>query len=82
MLTLNQIFGATGHMGRSLVRAAIEHGDMVAAVGRENESTLQQMNGWHERCYGLLCDVRVRETVKAVIEQAITKFGRINVIVK
>lgn len=69
-------------MGRSLVRAALEHGDLVTAVGRENESTLPQMNGWHERCYGLLCDVRVRDTVDAVIQKTITKFGRIDIIVK
>ena len=69
-------------MGRSVVRAALEHGDQVTAVGREGESTSQQMNGWHEQCLGLLCDVRVRETVEAVIKQTVTTFGRIDVIVK
>ena len=54
------VFGATGHIGRSLVKKALGHGDMVTAVGRTHENTLAQMQGWHERCLGLLCDVRVR----------------------
>ncbi|KAK3676334.1 1,2-dihydroxy-3-keto-5-methylthiopentene dioxygenase [Recurvomyces mirabilis] len=45
------------------------------------ENSMSQMQGWHERCLGLLCDVRVRLTVKNTIDAAIAKFGRIDIIV-
>ena len=76
------VFGATGHIGRSLVKAALSHGDNVAAVGRTMENSVQQMQGWHERCLGLLCDVRVRETVKTCIDACIQRFGAVDIVVK
>jgi NAD(P)-dependent dehydrogenase (short-subunit alcohol dehydrogenase family) len=76
------IFGATGHIGRSLVKSALSHGDNVAAVGRTMENSMKQMQGWHERCLGLLCDVRVRETVKAVVDACIERFGGVDIVVK
>jgi NAD(P)-dependent dehydrogenase (short-subunit alcohol dehydrogenase family) len=76
------VFGATGHIGRSLVKAALSHGDNVTAVGRTMENTMAQMQGWHEHCLGLLCDVRVRDTVDAVIKKSISHWGRIDIIVK
>ncbi|KAK5134846.1 hypothetical protein LTR08_006078 [Meristemomyces frigidus] len=75
------VFGATGHIGRSLVDAALSHGDTVTAVGRTRENTMAQMQGWHARCLGLLCDVRVRETVDAVIRRTIGAWGRVDIIV-
>lgn len=78
-----QIFGATGHMGRSLVKNALCRNDLVAAVGRTFENTLESMKALeaeHENCLGLLCDVRIRETVKRVIDRTIERFGRIDVI--
>jgi NAD(P)-dependent dehydrogenase (short-subunit alcohol dehydrogenase family) len=76
------VFGATGHIGRSLVKAALSHGDNVTAVGRTKENSMQQMQGWHDRCLGLLCDVRVRNTVDDVIQQSIAHWKRIDIIVK
>jgi NAD(P)-dependent dehydrogenase (short-subunit alcohol dehydrogenase family) len=75
------IFGATGHIGRSLVKKALGHGDSVTAVGRTHENTLAQMQGWHEQCLGLLCDVRVRDTVAAVVQQSVKRWGRIDIVV-
>jgi NAD(P)-dependent dehydrogenase (short-subunit alcohol dehydrogenase family) len=76
------IFGATGHIGRSLVKAALNHGDKVTAVGRVTENTRQQMQGWHEDCVGDLCDVRIRESVETVIRASAAHWGRIDIIVK
>ncbi|RMY68959.1 hypothetical protein D0862_14931 [Hortaea werneckii] len=76
------VFGATGHIGRSLVKAALSHGDLVAAVGRTMENSMAQMQGWHDNCEGMLCDVRVRETVRACIDRCLQRFGRIDIIVK
>ena len=75
------IFGGTGHMGRSLVRAALSHGDKVTAVGRSQETQLEQMQNWHESCLGMLCDVRMRETVEDVIEKSVEHWGRADIIV-
>ena len=76
------VFGATGHIGRSVVKAALSHGDNVTAVGRAMENSMDQMQGWHARCLGLLCDVRVRETVKATVDACIAKFGGVDIVVK
>jgi NAD(P)-dependent dehydrogenase (short-subunit alcohol dehydrogenase family) len=71
-------------MGRSLVKAALQHNDLVCAVGQSHLNTLGAMQNWHpqkpERHLGLLCDVRVRETVDAVIARAIKHFGHIDII--
>ena len=64
------------------MKAALNHGDNVAAVGRSGENSMKQMQGWHERCLGLLCDVRVRETVRQAVEGCIGRFGGFDVVVK
>ncbi|KAF1957563.1 NAD(P)-binding protein [Byssothecium circinans] len=77
------IFGATGHIGRSLVRAALSHGDQCTAVGWSQENTMEQLEKWNDRnCLGLLCDVRVRETVDHVIKRSIEHWGRVDIIAK
>lgn len=68
-------------MGRSLVRALLAHGDQCTAVGWTQENTPEHMERWQERnCLGLLCDVRVRETVNYVIKKSIEHWGRVDVI--
>ncbi|RMZ82755.1 hypothetical protein DV738_g1543, partial [Chaetothyriales sp. CBS 135597] len=78
------IFGATGHMGRSICKAAIEHGDSVCCVGQANSDTSVSMANWYpscpERYAGLLCDVRIRETVEAAIQACIQAFGRLDIV--
>jgi NADP-dependent 3-hydroxy acid dehydrogenase YdfG len=69
-------------MGGSVARTALAHGDKVTAVGRTVENSIEQMRGWHENCQGLLCDVRVRETVDAVIKQSVKHWGKVDIIVK
>jgi NAD(P)-dependent dehydrogenase (short-subunit alcohol dehydrogenase family) len=67
-------------MGRSLVRNALNHGDLVVAVGRTFENTLASMQNWDPHCHGTLCDVRTRESVSHVLHDSILHFGRIDVI--
>ncbi|KAL9035617.1 MAG: hypothetical protein Q9214_006496, partial [Letrouitia sp. 1 TL-2023] len=45
------IFGATGHMGRSVTKAALHHGDLVTAVGRVYENTVSSI----QRCFAPAC---------------------------
>ncbi|RYP61906.1 hypothetical protein DL770_009683 [Monosporascus sp. CRB-9-2] len=74
------VFGGTGHMGRSLVKCALSHGDIVTSVGRTFESSPASMANIHENCLGMLCDVRARESVVRVIEKTLERFGRIDVV--
>ncbi|KAI9855234.1 MAG: hypothetical protein M1824_006235 [Vezdaea acicularis] len=76
------VFGATGHLGQSLTKRilAASSQDNVTAVGKTGENTLESMSGWSSRCEGMLCDVRVRETVQRVIDRSVERWGRIDVI--
>lgn len=68
-------------MGRSLVRAIIAHGDRCTAVGWTQENTPEQMDRWNDAsCLGLLCDVRVRDTVDYVLRRSAEYWGRVDVI--
>ncbi|KAL8866583.1 MAG: hypothetical protein Q9174_006215, partial [Haloplaca sp. 1 TL-2023] len=80
------IFGATGHIGRSVALAALAHNDPVTAVGRAHQETISQVqsripNQPPDRLLPTLCDVRVRSTVDAVIEESLNHWGRIDIIV-
>ncbi|KIV80504.1 hypothetical protein PV11_08000 [Exophiala sideris] len=77
------IFGATGHMGRSVTKTALSHGDIIAAVGQSFQDDLSSMQTWHDdpdRYLALLCDVRIRPSVSSTLEKTIKQFGRIDII--
>ncbi|PSR83312.1 short-chain dehydrogenase/reductase SDR [Coniella lustricola] len=74
------IFGGTGHMGRSLVKCALSHGDFVASVGRSFEITQPADLPQHENCLNLRCDVRVRESVARIYERVLQRFGHYDVV--
>ncbi|KAL8728589.1 MAG: hypothetical protein Q9166_005322 [cf. Caloplaca sp. 2 TL-2023] len=78
------VFGATGHIGRSVAKTALFHNDLVTAVGRNHENTIQSiqesLKSFSDHCLPLLCDVRIRTTVEAVIQQSIAHWGRIDII--
>ena len=75
-------------MGRSVAKAALSHGDKVVAIGRTFETSLPSMQNWHvptatapaEHFLGLVCDVRVHETVRAAIKASLRHFGHIDII--
>ena len=66
-------------MGRSIVKAALNHGDLVTAVGKTLEDTPESMArlrpsmldslAYASNYLGLICDVRVPETVAAAVSQ-------------
>jgi NAD(P)-dependent dehydrogenase (short-subunit alcohol dehydrogenase family) len=76
------IYGATGHLGRSISRVALARGDRVSAVGRNIPTEEASMHGWHKRCQGLVCDVRERSTVDHVFARAREYWGEIDIVVK
>ncbi|KIW15535.1 hypothetical protein PV08_05583 [Exophiala spinifera] len=86
------IFGATGHMGRSVTKTALAHGDLVCAVGQslqDSPSTLSTLlsvlsnassTNYADTYLGLLCDVRIRASVSSTLDKTIAHFGRIDII--
>lgn len=77
------IFGASGHMGLSLVKSAMSHGDRVCAVGRRYEDTMASMKSWYPdnpRYLGLLCDVRIQSSVQWAFEEALQRFHDVDII--
>ncbi|ROV89905.1 hypothetical protein VSDG_08262 [Cytospora chrysosperma] len=75
-----QVFGGTGHMGRSLVKSALLHGDLVTSVGRNFELAQPAHTNQHENCFNLQCDVRARDSVARVYEQTLERFGRVDIV--
>ena len=70
-------------MGRSLVRAATSHGDKVTSVGWTQEHGIEEMQSWQDNSsIGMLCDIRVRDTVDAVFKKSIEHWGRYDIVVK
>ena len=79
-------------MGRSVVKAALAHNDLVTAVGRTFEDSLKSMQNLHppnispnlssaqSPLLSLLCDVRVRETVDAIYKESLAHWGRMDII--
>lgn len=75
------ITGASSGFGAELAKAIIESGDKVAATFRKAEqasSFSQQYNG---NGLGLVLDVTQTENIPAALQQAIRKFGKIDVLV-
>ncbi|MCJ1368011.1 hypothetical protein MMC16_007149 [Acarospora aff. strigata] len=68
-------------MGRSVVKTALAHGDLVTAVGRTFENSMSEMHIWDpDHCLRLLCDVRVRETIAEAIQKTIAHWGRLDIV--
>jgi hypothetical protein len=59
----------------------LARGDKVTAVGRTKDDE-GRMDGWHGNCQGLVCDVRVEETVLGVMQKALINWGTVDVVVK
>lgn len=65
------------------MRNATSHGDKVTAVGWSKETSAEEMNSWMvDNSLGMLCDVRVRETIDVVLKKTIAHWGRIDIIAK
>ncbi|KAI5299540.1 hypothetical protein KEM55_002030, partial [Ascosphaera atra] len=70
-------------MGRSLVKAALANGDLVAGVGRTFEEVpagMRRLKEQNSNFLWMFCDVRARETVKYVIDKTIEHWGRIDIV--
>ncbi|KAF3273213.1 hypothetical protein TWF970_009249 [Orbilia oligospora] len=74
------IFGATGHLGRSVSGIALARNDFVIHVGKtgtdEQNPPPSNPNGVFT-----VCDIRDRESVSKTFDRSLTVWGRIDVVV-
>lgn len=66
-------------MGRSLVKYALSRNDIVVSVGRAGDTT-SAATQTHSNCIKLLCEVRSRQSVYQVVENALETCGRFDVV--
>jgi len=75
------ITGSSRGLGRSLTEAVLASGDLVAATARNPEHLKDLLEKYPEQVYPLQLDVTNKGQITAAIENAINRFGRIDVLV-
>ncbi|MFJ7246936.1 SDR family NAD(P)-dependent oxidoreductase [Kitasatospora sp. NPDC098652] len=75
------ITGSSRGFGRSLVRAALAAGDLVAATARRPEQLADLVEEFGERVRPVALDVTDPAAARAAVAQARAAFGRIDVLV-
>ncbi|PSM42471.1 short-chain dehydrogenase/reductase [Streptomyces dioscori] len=75
------ITGSSRGLGRALVRAALEAGDLVAATARDPEQLADLVADFGDRVRPIRLDVTDPEAARSALGEAIQHFGRIDVLV-
>jgi len=75
------ITGASSGFGAELVKAIVESGDRVAATFRNAEQASSFSQQHEANGLGIVLDVTQTEKISTALQQAIDKFGRIDVLV-
>lgn len=78
------ITGASMGIGEAIAKLFLDEGARVVLCSRDLERTqaaAQRIGGTGENTLAVSCDVRKREQVDALMQAALTKFGRIDVLV-
>ncbi|MFD6285289.1 SDR family NAD(P)-dependent oxidoreductase [Streptomyces sp. NPDC060205] len=75
------ITGSSRGLGRALVRAALEAGDLVAATARDPEQLADLVADFGDRVRPIRLDVTDPEAARSALSEAIQHFGRIDVLV-
>src|SRR5258705_12940777 len=73
------ITGTSSGFGRSIAEAALERGDLVVATARRTEQLADLAAD--ERVHAASLDVTDADQREAVVDEAIERFGRIDVLV-
>jgi NAD(P)-dependent dehydrogenase (short-subunit alcohol dehydrogenase family) len=74
------ITGTSQGFGRELVRAALQRGDSVAATSRNPQAVTGAFSGAADRLMAASMDLRDPAEISSVVERAIARFGRIDVL--
>lgn len=75
------ITGTSQGFGRELVRAALQRGDSVVATSRNPQTVITAFPEAGDRLLAVTLDLRDEKNISATVEQAIAKFGRLDVLV-
>src|ERR1700722_1783868 len=75
------VTGSSRGLGRALVRAALEAGDLVAATARRPEQLTDLVAEHGDRIRGFALDVTDPAAARSAIAEARDRFGRLDVIV-
>ncbi|GAB2544422.1 oxidoreductase [Spirosoma aerophilum] len=75
------ITGSSRGLGRTLTEAVLANGDQVAATARNPETLVDLVNRYPEQLYPLTLDVTQKDQIQQAVSDAITHFGRIDVLV-
>ena len=75
------ITGTSQGFGKELVHAALARGDFVIATSRTPEKILADCPEGKDRLLSLSLDLRDPAQIHTVVQQAIHRFGRIDVLV-
>jgi NAD(P)-dependent dehydrogenase (short-subunit alcohol dehydrogenase family) len=75
------VTGASSGFGAEMVKAIIESGDSVAATFRKAEQATSFSQQYNGKGLGIVLDVTQTEQIAPGLQQAIDKFGRIDVLV-
>jgi NAD(P)-dependent dehydrogenase (short-subunit alcohol dehydrogenase family) len=75
------ITGTSQGFGRELVRAALQRGDSVVATSRNPQSVTSAFPAPENKLLAVSLDLRDEKNISSVLEQAVAKFGRIDVLV-
>lgn len=75
------ITGASSGLGYEFTRKALELGDKVVGVARNTEKLNEITHQYGESFLSLKLDVTDRDSVFNVVEEAITHFGRLDIVI-
>ncbi|GHF62357.1 NAD(P)-dependent dehydrogenase (short-subunit alcohol dehydrogenase family) [Amycolatopsis bartoniae] len=75
------ITGTSSGMGYAIAKAALEHGDLVAATARNTRALEELVTDFPGQALTIDLDVRDEEAVKMAVSRTIGEFRRIDVVV-
>ncbi|MEV6667666.1 SDR family NAD(P)-dependent oxidoreductase [Streptomyces nigra] len=75
------VTGSSRGLGRALITAIVEAGDLVAATARNPEALAEELKGYGDRVLALSLDVTSAEASRAAIDATLDRFGRLDVVV-
>jgi NAD(P)-dependent dehydrogenase (short-subunit alcohol dehydrogenase family) len=73
--------GSSRGLGRSLAEAVLAHGDRLVTTARRPEQLNDLVSTYGEQIRAVALDVTNPEQVRSAVAEAITAFGRLDVVV-
>ncbi|MEV5153771.1 SDR family NAD(P)-dependent oxidoreductase [Streptomyces werraensis] len=75
------VTGSSRGLGRALITAVLEAGDLVVATARRPEALAAELEDHGDRVLALPLDVTSADAARAAIDAALERFGRLDVVV-